>query len=105
MFRTGEKLQQTSLSTTSSSSEITDSCCLLCGGVIDTATQEPCALQATKFSRIVSESGAVRLTGEFLRSIEKVKLSTEGEGEGIEASMADNGESEVLQDIEEDKVS
>ena len=102
MFRTGEKLQQTSLS--SSSSGIEDSCCLLCGGVIDTATQEPCALQATKFSRIVSERGAVRLTGEFLRSVEKVKLSTEDEGEGIEASMADNGESPVLRNMEEDKV-
>ena len=103
MFRTGEKLQQASLSSTSSSG-IEDSCCLLCGGVIDTATEEPCALQATKFSRIVSERGAVRLTGEFLRSVEKVKLSTEDEGEGIEASMADNGESPVLQDIEEDNV-
>ena len=100
MFRTGEKLQQASLSL-SSPSAFEDSGCLLCGGMTDTATEEPCALQATKFSKIVSERGAVRLTEEFLRSVEKVKLSTEGEDE---TTVAENGESPLLQDMEEDKV-
>ena len=85
----------------SSPSAFEDSGCLLCGGMTDTATEEPCALQATKFSKIVSERGAVRLTEEFLRSVEKVKLSTEGEDE---TTVAENGESPLLQDLEEDKV-
>ena len=79
VFRTGEKLQQASLTSTTSSSTLEDSGCLLCDGLTDTSTEEPCALQATRFSKIVSERGAVRLTEELLRSVEKVRLSTEEE--------------------------
>ena len=100
MFRTGEKLQQASLSSSSASAS-EDSGCLLCGGMTDTATEEPCALQATKFSRIVSEKGAIRLTEEFLRSVKNVKLSTEDE---YETPAAEDGNSPKLQNIEEDKV-
>ena len=100
VFRTGEKLQQASLSS-SSAPAFEDSGCLLCGGMTDTATEEPCALQATKFSKIVSERGAVRLTKEFLRNVEKVKISTEDEDS---TAVVENGESPLLQDVEEDKV-
>ena len=98
VFRTGEKLQQASLTSTTSSSTLEDSGCLLCNGITDTSTEEPCALQATRFSKIVSESGAVRLTEEFLRSVEKVRLSTEEEKCNEEVEYE---ESLPVQDIEE----
>ena len=98
VFRTGEKLQQASLTSTTSSSALEDSGCLLCGGINDTSTEEPCALQATRFSKIVSERGAVRLTEELLRSVEKVRLSTEEEEKGKEAEAEG---SLPVQDIEE----
>ena len=98
VFMTGEKLQQASLTSTTSSSALEDSGCLLCDGINDTSTEEPCALQATRFSKIVSERGAVRLTEELLRSVEKVRVSTEEEEKGKEAEAEG---SLPVQDIEE----
>jgi hypothetical protein len=60
---------------------------------VDTGTEDSCALQATKFSKLVSERGPKMLTEEFLRSAQQLRLSTEegAMGEAKEEKIRDQG--------------
>lgn len=88
IFRTGDKFHVTK-DTLADLHEI-DNACLMCQGILDTQTVNPCSLQATKFSQMVSLKGPENLKENQLLSAAIVKLNLDdlsassGKGETVE---------------------